>query len=185
MTTSPTIRRGTVVSAFAAIACALLLALPASSNALPGKRVAIDTATDEAFLAKPELFSTSPNACFDTFKELYPCLRIRKPKAIWVSGYYSGEVGWEFGTLLGWEVSCKKGRRIGTREQLNRDGLAEGEFWVGRKTIKLPLPMRNPAWCEVNVEGSSPYYVPGFDLWWDTEMIVNSSVEIRAISRRR
>ena len=186
MTSSNRIRKGFLASALAALACTLMLAVPATSSALPGKWVTDNTDQDQAYLAIPRVWSTSPSGCFATFKELYPCLRIMKPKAIWISGYFSGGVGWEFGDgqLSGWTIECKKGRQTGSRQQLNRDGLAEGEYWVGRKTIKLPMPMRNPSWCEVDVSAESPYYIPGYELWWDSEMIVDASVEIRATSRR-
>ena len=189
MTTSLTIRRGSFFAALLAIIAGIMLMMGSSaSSALPGKFVAADTETQEAYLAKPRIWSTSPNGCFDTFSEpFYPCLRIKRPSAVWIVGYYSDGVGWEFGSsgTPGWTIRCGKGRRVGSREQVNRDGLAEGEFFVNQKVIRLPLPMRQPSWCEVNVETDSPYYLPGYELWWDYEMVINAKVQIRATSRRR
>lgn len=188
MTTSLRIRRGLLAAALGAFACSTLIAVPSASSALPGKRVASNGETQEAYLANPRIWSTSPNGCFDTFSEpVYPCLRIKRPSAVWIVGYFSGGVGWEFGTgdTPGWTIRCSKGRTVGNRKQISRDGLKEGEYFVGLKTIRLPLPMRKPSWCEVDVETGSPYYLPGYDLWWDPEQVVTSSVQIRATSRRR
>lgn len=189
MTTSLGVRRAYIAVALTGIACVLLLALPATSSALPGKRVAIKTTTEQAFLADSAIWTTSVLGCFDTFSSGYPCRRIRRPKAIWIVGYYPRPIGWEFGSgdssstgySDGWRIRCGKGSRIAERSQVNRDGLPPDTYWLGQKQIKLPLPIRNPAWCEVDVEVGSPNYSEN----WDTEQVVTSKVQIRATSRRR
>lgn len=170
------------------IACLALVSAPSASAALPGKLLAKDTDRDEAYLASSEIFTTSPNACFSTFSEpIYPCLRIKKPKAIWISGWYSRRVGWEFGFggTDGWYIKCRRGRQVGTREQTNRDGLGPDEYWVNRVTLRLPFPMRNPDWCEVNVDTDSPIGPTIEEGWpWEYTWVVDSEVQLRATFRR-
>ncbi len=189
MISSNRIRKGFLASALAALACTLLLAVPATSSALPGKRVAIKTTTQQAFLADSAIWTTSAWGCFDTFRSGYPCRRILRPQNIWIVGSYPPPIGWEFGSgdstasgyNGGWKILCGKGSRVAERNQTNRDGLAPDYYWIGQKIIKLPLPMKNPAWCEVDVTVGSPTYSET----WNTEEVVTSRVEIRATSRRR
>lgn len=183
-TSSPTARRGSFAALLAALACTLLLALPATSGAaLPGKRVAVKTETDQAYLADVAIYSTSPNGCFETFRAYYPCLRIKRPNNVWVVGYYPPPIGWEFGEqpFPGWRILCGKGTRIAERTQSNRDGLEPDLYWIGQTILKLPIPIKKPSWCEVDVNTNSPSYSEN----WDTEQVVTSKVEIRATSRRR
>ncbi|MFM8520046.1 MAG: hypothetical protein ACKOB2_06580 [Solirubrobacterales bacterium] len=189
MTSSIRIRKGFLATALAALACTLLLAVPATSSALPGKRVAIKTTTEQAFLADSAIWTTSAWGCFDTFRSGYPCRRILRPRNLWIVGYYPPPIGWEFGSgdstasgySGGWKILCGKGSRVAERNQTNRDGLAPDYYWIGQKIIKLPIPMKNPAWCEVDVEVGSPTYSET----WNTEEVVTSEVQIRATSRRR
>ena len=204
MTTSLTIRRGTFFAALLAMSVgAFLFSIPSVADArpgeitdppakLPGVMLESDTNRGEAYLAGSEILTTSPSACYQTFSSYaYPCLRIRKPKKIWVVGWFSDEVGWAFGDgdgLPGWRIECRKGRRGGERVQIGRDGLLENEWWVGTGMIELPFPrgIAKPDWCEVSVEIDSPLYASIEDgYWWDYTQIAESEVQIRATSRRR
>lgn len=184
MTTSLTIRRGTFAALLAAVACTLLFATPPASSApLPGKLVAVKTEKDQAYLADAEIYSTSPNGCFETFRRPYPCLRIKRPINVWIVGYYPRPIGWEFGqeAFPGWRILCGKGTRIAEKTQTNRDGLRPDYYWIGQKIIRLPLPIKQPTWCEVDVNTNSPSYAEN----WNSEQVVTSKVQIRATSRRR
>ena len=151
--------------------------------------------SNEAYLADATLWTTSPNGCFYTFREGYPCLRIMRPTKIWIVGFYSGQVGWEFGDGAtsgindGWKVRCSKNRRVAERSQTGRDGLEPDQMWIGQVKLQLPLPMSRPDWCEVDVETSSPSGFWGdmnqYEPWWDTDMFVDSEAQIRATTRRR
>ena len=166
-----------------------------ASAALPGKLVAKDTTTNQAFLADSRIWTTTPNGCFDTFRQAYPCRRILRPDKVWVVGSYTGEVGWEFGdasttgVYYGWKILCSKHRRVAEITQSDRDGLAPDEMWLGQVILRLPLPISKPDWCEAEVEVSSPYGTWGdmnqYEPTWDTEKVVTSEVQIRATSRRR
>ncbi|MFM9054349.1 MAG: hypothetical protein ACKOQ5_05820 [Solirubrobacterales bacterium] len=185
MTSSIRIRKGFLATALAALACTLLLAVPATSSALPGKKITAKRVTNQAYLADVTIWTSSPNGCFDSYRASYPCLRIMRPTNVWLVGYYPPPIGWEFGDSstgsYGWKILCGKGTRVAERTQTNRDGLAPDYFWIGQKIVKLPLPMRNPSWSEVDVDTNSPTYSDN----WDTEQEVTSEVQIRATTRRR